>query len=274
MPCQTRLFISFLTFLAILGGTPLGCKRKPPEGAQVTFTMEHFEKKYQDCKDPTADCTYVKMDFPTFTGGTNAEALKKLNMQVQEWLNNQLFEKKSKNLESLTKEFFQAYGDFKKEMPDAPGGWTVERNVAANQISPRILILDMSEYTFTGGAHPNGFERFLNINPQTGELYSLGDLFVPDAEKKLTTVGEEIFRKQKDLKPNQSLGEAGYFFQDDKFYLNNNFLINPEDITFLYNAYEIAPYVMGPIELKIPYASIKDLVRKDGPLNSFLKTSP
>jgi hypothetical protein len=109
------------------------------------------------------------------------------------------------------------------------------------------------------------------VNPKTGTAYSLSDFLVPDSEKKITQIGEEIFRKQQNLGPKENLGEAGYFFKDDKFYLNNNFLVDPEGLTFLYNAYEIAPYVMGPIELKIPHSSIQKLIKEDGPLSPMSK---
>ena len=39
-----------------------------------------------------------------------------------------------------------------------------------------------------------------------------------------------------------------------------NFYLTPKGITFYYNIYEIAPYVMGPTQITLPYESIQHLL--------------
>ena len=45
-------------------------------------------------------------------------------------------------------------------------------------------------------------------------------------------------------------------------YPSKNFLLKSDGIDFLYNAYEIAPYVVGVTVLKIPYEALTDVLKK------------
>lgn len=270
MYTRPRVILTIMVLGALAGAGPLACKGKAPAGSHIQFKSEAFEKGYQGCKPKTPGCSHVQMEYPVFTGGTGSQALARLNQQVKKFLTRPLYEDKPQSPEQLAQRLFSEYEDLHKKFPEAPGGWFVERTIQAKQISPQILVLDFSDYTFAGGAHPNSFGQYLNLNPQTGAVYDLNQLLKPDSGIPLTRVAEEIFRKQQDLGPQENLGEAGYFFKDDQFALNNNFLITKEGLTFLFNAYEVAPYVMGPIEIQIPYGAIKDLINPQGPLVSLL----
>ena len=43
------------------------------------------------------------------------------------------------------------------------------------------------------------------------------------------------------------------------------------DILFIYNIYEIAPYVVGSIDVEIPYTDLKEYIRKDGPIDRLMQ---
>jgi len=63
--------------------------------------------------------------------------------------------------------------------------------------------------------------------------------------------------------------EAGFYFDNDVFTLTDNFAITKKGLKFVYNPYEVAPYALGQQEIMIPYALIKELIRKDGLLANF-----
>ena len=125
------------------------------------------------------------------------------------------------------------------------------------------------EYSYLGGAHPNSYLNFYNFNLQTGELIKLSDLFIEGFEDELNKIAEQIFRDENGISKDEDLNKAGYRFEENKFKVNNNFSLNDEGIAFFYNSYEIAPYVMGPTKLFISYSAIKNLICRDGILNSF-----
>nr|MCU0409966.1 RsiV family protein [Bacteroidales bacterium] len=90
---------------------------------------------------------------------------------------------------------------------------------------------------------------------------------IPGYENELNNTAEKIFRAEKQLSPDANLESEGFWFEGNKFYLNKNFGIKNDGLVFYFNSYEIAPYAMGPTEIKIPYATIKKLVLNDGPLS-------
>jgi len=98
----------------------------------------------------------------------------------------------------------------------------------------------------------------------------LPDVFAEGYTTKLTAAAEKIFRAQEKLSDTASLAN-GYMFKDGKFVLNNNFLVTPIGIRFLYNEYEAKPYSDGPTEILIPYTQIKPLLRSNTVISQYIK---
>jgi hypothetical protein len=116
-----------------------------------------------------------------------------------------------------------------------------------------------SWYEYSGGAHPNTNLSYSNYDVLNKQLIELDDLILPGTMAKLTSVGNAIFRKQEGLTPTQSL--ENYFFENNKFSLNANFLITENGLLFFYNTYEIRSYAEGPMELLLPYTSLKGILK-------------
>ena len=75
--------------------------------------------------------------------------------------------------------------------------------------------------------------------------------------KVLNAIAEKIFMEQEELADNDF---TNYFFTDDVFALNENFLLKEKSILFLYNVYEIKSYAEGITNLEIPYTQIIHLM--------------
>lgn len=258
--------ILILFFLAL---GMLACRAsKPP----LEYKEESFLQTFQDCSADSEDCTKVKMTYPVFTRAPNAQSLKQLNEAVQTLLLRPVTENALPDLDSLARELFQEYGKFIKEFPDAPYHWEVERTIRADPVFPKILTLDAVSYTYLGGAHPNTYEEYVNLDILSGDVITLDQILNPGYHEKLLQIAEQAFRAKQGLGPKEDLDEAGYFFKNAKFALNENFLITKEGLKFLFNPYEVAPYVMGPIDFTVSYESLGDLIRSKGPLGNPSKT--
>ena len=105
---------------------------------------------------------------------------------------------------------------------------------------------------------------------KSGEIIELPDILIDGYLDELNNIAEPIFRKEKELTEDINLTEAGFWFDDDKFGVSNNFTIGKDGLTFYYNSYEITSYAYGPTELFIPYKSIKKLIIQDGLLSGFI----
>lgn len=119
--------------------------------------------------------------------------------------------------------------------------------------------LGLNVWSFTGGAHGNGFYANVLIDKSTGKTLQLSD-FITDVYA-FTQFAESYFRKQNSIQPGDDLGELGFWFQYNKFSLNENFHFSEENMSFLYNSYEIAPYSAGQIEFHIPLGEMKDFLK-------------
>ena len=100
---------------------------------------------------------------------------------------------------------------------------------------------------------------------------SLDDIFIEGYEQNLNEIAEQEFRKMKELKENEDLDEAGFWFDDNKFNINNNFALSEGGLTFYYNNYEITAYAYGPTELIIPLVKVSQLIKDGGILSEFMK---
>jgi hypothetical protein len=160
-----------------------------------------------------------------------------------------------------------SFADTKKQFPAIPGAWFWEYNMKIYGETTNILCLSADNMTFTGGAHPNYYSAFYNINKVTGDTLSLKDLLVPGFETKLNELIDKKFREMKGLQPGENLQDKGELFEN-KITFNYNAAVTKElGIEFHYNPYEIAPYAAGPITISLSREELGDLIKPNGPLN-------
>lgn len=120
-------------------------------------------------------------------------------------------------------------------------------------------IIEMNSYE--GGAHGNQVNTYLNFYTETGRLVTLDNLFVPGYESPLNEILLKSLMKQAEATSMEALQEKGYLLWSG-MYPSKNFLLKDDGMEFLYNTYEIAPYVVGVTVLKIPYGDLTDLLKK------------
>lgn len=124
-----------------------------------------------------------------------------------------------------------------------------------------VLSAGINIYAYTGGAHGLEVKRFANLNLKNGRTIQLGHLFDMDNRyiaARLKDLIKTHIKKQYKLSAQQSLTEAGFF--SDEIELPAEFYLTPTGIGFYYNVYEIAPYVMGPINVFVPWKEVKSLM--------------
>ena len=112
-----------------------------------------------------------------------------------------------------------------------------------------------------GGAHGSYNAAYTNINMRNGNVLKTKDIFNKGYENPLNKLIEQKIRQHFEIKPNQSLTDYGLF--DNKVNFNDNFAITKDGLEFLYNQYEIAPYAMGVIEVKLSYKELDGILNKE-----------
>ncbi len=232
----------------------------------LAYTYQYIKHRADDCGNkPDSGCTVVTIKYPVFK---NEPAL---NDTIITKLGGLFNENKSVvNLEAVSTSFLKSYADFKKEDQRKDIFFTLATYATVLRQDSSLTTLEVGGYDYNGGAHGNTTIHFINWNNKAKKNIKLNDLLTDGYEKQLTSVGEIIFRKNENLNTTASLKDD-YFFKDGKFALNNNYLITPEGIRFLYNNYEIKPFAAGRTVLLIPYIQIKYLLRPNTVVTQYIK---
>ena len=144
---------------------------------------------------------------------------------------------------------------------DIGGVWSLEADFGINDFYKSFAELTVSAWAYTGGAHGNGSYTIEHFDKTDGRKLEPIDFFTDIDE--LNSICEPFFRTIFELDADTDLSDAGFWFEDNKFSINNNFYFTGNSVTFYYNTYEIAPYSGGPTELEIPIDKIKHLIKRE-----------
>lgn len=113
---------------------------------------------------------------------------------------------------------------------------------------------------YEGGAHGISQRLLMNFDNKTGRLLTLADVFTPGYQQRLNSLLEEKLIEKTGAKDINDLREKGYLYQTE-MYASENFALGEDEITFVYNPYEIAPYELGLTELTIDYGECKEILQ-------------
>jgi hypothetical protein len=136
--------------------------------------------------------------------------------------------------------------------------WYLMDSIHIDDSKINYLQLETFTYSFTGGAHGNGYESHYLIDKKTGGTLGIGDFFTD--EKKLNALIDSYFRKSIGLSPNENLQDAGWFIEG-RLESNNNFYFTDKKVVFVYNSYEIGPYSAGAPNVEIPISKVSDILK-------------
>ena len=149
-----------------------------------------------------------------------------------------------------------------KENAEDMGAWYsyykgIESHVQLYTGHLLVYRIDYNEYT--GGAHGIYMSTFLNLDLKTLSPIHLGDLFEGDYKEALTDLLWKQLMADNNVSTRQELEDMGYATTGDLEPIEN-FYLDPTGITFYYNVYEIAPYVMGATKITLSYEDIAHLM--------------
>lgn len=111
-----------------------------------------------------------------------------------------------------------------------------------------FLTVNYNGYGYGGGAHGYGYDLYKTVDLKNQSIIQLSDI-VDEAKIKW----QPILLKHVDKE----------MLFDENITANRNFYFDHQSITFIYNQYEIGPYVSGIIEIKVPFSEIKQALQPD-----------
>jgi len=173
-----------------------------------------------------------------------------------------------------------SYPIFNKQpaLNDSLNNYLKGQNAASNHDLHAIVIRQDSSLTVIeineitnglGNTGKNTTTHFINWNTKKSKSIRLSDILVDQYSDQLNKIAEKIFKDNEKLSATASL--SGYSFKGGQFTLNNNFLITPIGLKFLYNNGEAKPVSYGQVILFVPYSQILNLLRPNTVIDQYHK---
>lgn len=135
--------------------------------------------------------------------------------------------------------------------------WTHEETLSATLYSAEVLSLRGTQFTYTGGAHPNTFYRALTFErtPEGVRERALRDLFREGAPYAGVLLGEVT---------RQLRARGAAWIQDGSIRLTEAdlavFNLTGRGLEFAFAPYAVGPYAQGAFFVTVPYGLLEDLL--------------
>lgn len=269
-------FVALLLISIIVSGCITGAKKSADN--DITFDSISVDKTYHLLENPENPNCNLQINFTFPVKYDNKEILKKVQQQFVSSYFGDSYETLSPEeaTAKYTEDYLNSYKDltdeYKAELAkadDTPvGAWFSYYEMSSDDIAynqNNIISYTVNFENYTGGAH--GAHSFTNhvINLKTGNLITEEDIFVDGYQEDLAQILVDRIAKQNSLDDVKELENIG-FFSIDEIFPNGNFLIDDNGITYTYNEYEIAAYVVGATNVHLPYEEIQHLLKKESPI--------
>lgn len=170
------------------------------------------------------------------------------------------------NLSSDEETLEMAKSDYEASQADEDGGWFhgYAQSVTANvtRMDDKVLSLEITAYSDTGGAHGNYGVIGKNYDIKTGELISLEDLtgdydaFHAAALDYIVNLAETPTYQEKLFGPSKDDLDSALFEW-------GKWVFTQSGISFMSDPYVLGPYAAGEIYFRIPYEKAYDLGLKE-----------
>lgn len=136
--------------------------------------------------------------------------------------------------------------------------WDFQQNISVHDRRGNLLTLGTGSYVYTGGAHGLPYTGYLHWDIGNDHEMVLDNLLVDGQVEAFWSLAREAHRRwAKENNFNQDYLDGWPFMPTEEFYYGD------DGLTLVYNVYEIAPYVMGPQELVVPWEQLERVVKPD-----------
>ena len=273
--CQ-KLVVLFLISVFV-SGCNIGTKKTTDN--DVTFDSISVDKTYHLLENPENPNCNLQINFTYPAKYDNKDILKKIQQQFvysyfgDGYENLSPEEATAKYTEDYLNNYKDLEDEYKAEVAKADetpvGAWFSYFEMSSDDMAYNkndILSYTVNFENYTGGAH--GAHSFTNhvIDMKTGNLIKEDDIFIEGFQEDLAQILIDRIAKQNTVGNPKELENIG-FFSIDEIFPNGNFLIDDNGITYTFNEYEIAAYVVGATNSRSSLdEEIQYLLKKKSPI--------
>lgn len=209
-------------------------------------------------------CLDIFIEKMKLEGGTSDEALANIEKTLLKAISeSDNAEGTTKTPEDIADGLENEYTRISEEMPDYNLPWQYKSDFEVYLNQNGLFATRLINYSFTGGAHPTSFLYYYTFDKDNGKLLTLKDLFEPKRYNQLLRMAEAELRDSRGIDSTQTLEDAGFWFEEGRFALNDNYKYTDKGLEIVFNPYEVAPFSEGEIVLMFPYSSIEPMIRPE-----------
>ncbi len=213
---------------------------------------DKFIKEANKAKRSTIESVYPEIS------GADAATTAKFNQTVKEIVTN-ANDSYRKNLADFTAD----------DIKTLPGGVSLSNEISYDVALANndFVSLSFYDYSFTGGVHGNTSSTTLNYDLKNNRALKLADIFEPNANY-LKAISDYSIA---DLKPRVGdMSDEEWLAKGAAAAAENfgSWNLTNKGLMFTFDQYQVAAYAAGPQTVVIPYAKLKNILRK----NSFAAT--
>ncbi len=132
--------------------------------------------------------------------------------------------------------------------------------------SDSILSYSKELYVFTGGAHGLTNTTQMVFDLRNGELINESDIFYAESMDALTNL---LIKKANKMRDGDRLPKRSSEFIFNEPYPNGNFIVDYKGIEYMYNPYEIAPYVYGQVRIPLSIEEVLPMLKPESVVYKF-----
>ena len=258
---RNQLFSGLFLCLALC---LFACKSKeknaPPPAGPLKAETRTFHQKFCLTDD---QCALFAVSVPELSGGDSVVTAT-VNHSVQSFILSTVGANESLPfpvaMDSAATQFVTSFKQAHTDNPDMLMGYSMEINGTSLLLNPKVATIHLDGYSFTGGAHPSPFTTIVSYDlGNGGKVLTINALLTDtNAVRPLLETG---YKQAKGMKPEDNISELLY--PDLKeLPMPANTAILPQGIIFYYNAYEVAPYAVGPTEIILSWEQLGALADK------------
>jgi hypothetical protein len=141
--------------------------------------------------------------------------------------------------------------------------------------SDDLISVEFTEGSYErGAAHGNSNTTVVNYDVKNGKKLALADLFNPNS-KYLSVISayciqalKDQAKKDKDSMLDEDMLKSGASPRADNY---RACAITTKGLWFTFDPYQVAPYAAGPQHVLVPYSTLKDILKPDGPVAALAK---
>lgn len=235
-----------VTLIATLALTLGACQSlfQADPNAPISAERSAWEHTQAGCQGD--DCPLVNIDTLSFAEEPA------LNSLIEHELLEMTGDSPDAQLPASLKAYEQAF------LQSAEPGWNSYLQAKVREQHDGLVIIELSSYLSTGGAHGMPGRRFINYDRKLHRALTLQDMLLPGQEQAFWQAAQ--LAHQGWLVANK-LDQDPEFVKSWPFQPTENVALTFGAVTLKYAVYSIGPYASGHPELKIPYPRLNGILK-------------